>query len=270
MSHHHILNHYRSDQRPASMQEVAAQLKQGINGLKGSFFDLETGQVNYAAMKGSAAYEDYVQAASQLNHLDLSQLKSQSEKLTFWINIYNALTIHGIIDLGIEDSVREVRGFFSKVSYQVGGHAFSLDEIEHGILRQNQKQHFFARRLFGRGDPRLAFMLDEPEPRIHFTLVCGSKSCPPIGTYQQEKIEHQLTLAASGFVNSENVTLDREANRLGLSKIFQWYGKDFGTRDDLIRFLAYYRRNPEDQDWLKQRGGRVKVRWQEYDWGLNH
>ena len=64
--------------------------------------------------------------------------------------------------------------------------------------------------------------------------------------------------------------IDRKRNRLGLSKIFQWYGKDFGTRGQLIEFLAYYRRNPEDQDWIKSRGARVKVQWQDYDWGLNH
>ena len=32
-------------------------------------------------------------------------------------------------------------------------------------------------------DPRLKVALETPEPLIHFALVCGAKSCPPIKTY---------------------------------------------------------------------------------------
>lgn len=251
-------------------QAVAARLRQGINALKGSFFDLETGHVNYAAMKGSDAYGQYVAAAADLAHLDLSHLHTQHEKLAFWINLYNALTVHGIIALDIRESVREQRDFFKTVAYQVGEYSFSLDDIEHGILRRNQKRHLFARPVFKTGDARLQFLLETPEPRIHFTLVCGSKSCPPIGTYQVERIEQQLEMAAGSFINSENVQVDIEAGRLGLSKIFQWYGKDFGDRRALIQFLARYRRNREQQEWLSEHGHRAKIDWLPYDWGLNH
>jgi hypothetical protein len=33
---------------------------------------------------------------------------------------------------------------------------------------------------------RLKISLDSPEPRVHFALVCGAKSCPPIKTYSPE------------------------------------------------------------------------------------
>ena len=39
---------------------------------------------------------------------------------------------------------------------------------------------------FGPSDPRLKVALTEPEPLIHFALVCGAKSCPPIKTYSAE------------------------------------------------------------------------------------
>ena len=38
-------------------------------------------------------------------------------------------------------------------------------------------------RPFGSSDPRLKVALDTAEPLIHFALVCGAKSCPPIKTY---------------------------------------------------------------------------------------
>ena len=33
---------------------------------------------------------------------------------------------------------------------------------------------------------RLKLMLKECEPKIHFALVCGAKSCPPIKTYSAQ------------------------------------------------------------------------------------
>jgi hypothetical protein len=251
-------------------EQVAQSLKQAINNLKGDFYDLETGGVNYAAIKGSDGFANYQAAAALLQRFDLNLLQTQAARLAFWINIYNALTVHGIVELGVRNSVREVSHFFESVSYRIGKMVFSLDEIEHGILRRNTKKHLFARKPFAFSDPRLAYILQELEPRIHFTLVCGSKSCPPIGTYQEEKIEDQLKLAASSFVNSDNVVLDREKKKLSLSKILDWYGKDFGSKDQLIKFLAEYRRNPEEKAFLLEQGTRLAVSYQEYDWSLNH
>jgi len=265
-----ILNQVEAHALDVDSATVAAELKQAINGLKGHFFDLETGMINYGKMKGSEAYADYQQAAAQLKKLDLKSLRTQDARMAFWINLYNALVVHGIIELNVENTVREVRKFFETVAYQVGSYSFSLDDIEHGILRRNQKKHFFARRSFGSQDGRQALMVYQVDPRIHFTLVCGSKSCPPIGTYQEEKIEQQLSLAASSFINSDNVLIESNNNRLQLSKIFDWYGKDFGSRTDLLHFIARYRRKPEEQDWLNQHAHRASLSWLDYDWGLNH
>lgn len=265
----HILNQYTS-QKTTPPEQIALQLKQAINQLKGDFYDLETGGVHYAAIKGSSAYQDYLEATAALREFDLNQLVDQAARLAFWINIYNALTVHGIIELGIHDSVREVSGFFGCVAYDIGGYHFSLDDIEHGILRRNAKKHLLAARSFGSQDPRKQYVLEKLEPRIHFCLVCGSKSCPPIGTYQEEKIEQQLTLAASSFINSDNVILEKASWRLSLSKIFQWYGKDFGRKSDLLRFIAEHRHNPQDKDFILEHRDRLRIAYQEYDWRLNH
>jgi len=39
---------------------------------------------------------------------------------------------------------------------------------------------------FSKTDPRVKLTLEKPEPLVHFALVCGSKSCPPIKTYSAE------------------------------------------------------------------------------------
>ena len=48
---------------------------------------------------------------------------------------------------------------------------------------------------FGKDDPRLEHALEEVEPRIHFALNCGAKSCPPIKTFTNADIDNELKLA---------------------------------------------------------------------------
>jgi hypothetical protein len=63
------------------------------------------------------------------------------EKLSFWINCYNMLALHSIIESSFDDidplsSMFRRPNFFSKSCYLISGHIFSLDDIEHGILRR--------------------------------------------------------------------------------------------------------------------------------------
>jgi len=246
---------------------LAAQLRQNMQQLKGDFFAADG--VNYRAMKAAAAYADFQSLSQQLQAVDLHELTTEAQKLAFWINLYNVLVLDGILALDVQHSVRDVPRFFGRVAYQVGSECFSLDNIEHGLLRRNSKVYWFQRRQFAAGDARRRWMLTSLDPRIHFALVCGAKSCPPIGVYQAERIESQLELAASGFVNSDNVILDQPRRRLSLSKIFAWYGPDFGTRPELLRWIAARLHDPQQQAWLAENAHRVRLDWQNYDWRLN-
>lgn len=265
-----ILNATKNITSTQKIDNIDLELKKAINNLKGSFFDLETGSVNYHSMKGSDIFEEYKTTTKNLTAFEFNTLTTREAKLAFWINIYNALVVHGIIELGIKNSVNEFPSFFEKVSYKIDNYIFSLDDIEHGVLRGNVKKHFFASRPFGKNDPRLALVLDKIEPRIHFTLVCGSKSCPPIGTYQEEKINNQLDLATGSFINSDDILIDKEKSQITVSKIFKWYGKDFGTREELIKFIAKYRKNETDKSFLIKNSSSISIKYLPYNWNLNH
>lgn len=264
-----ILNERPSGGTVQTSSDIAARLRQGMNDLKGAFYDLETGHVKYLAIPGSEAYSVFRALTQELNNFDPGILLSQEARLAFWINLYNALVVDGIIACGIVSTVKEQRGFFEKVAYRIGGEIYSLDVIEHGILRRNTAKHPLLPRPLRRHDPRLNHMLQQPDPRIHFTLVCGSKSCPPIGVYQEERIETQLELAAKAFVNSEQVQLNTEHQRLKLSQIFKWYGRDFGNRPQLLNWLSRYRRHPEESKWLQENALQIQIDWLPYDWGIN-
>ena len=46
------------------------------------------------------------------------------------------MTIHGLAECDtLPESVLKVQMFWKVTSYNIGGHVFSLDDIEHGILR---------------------------------------------------------------------------------------------------------------------------------------
>ena len=55
---------------------------------------------------------------------------------TCYVDVYNALTIHGLaVADRLPRSVLDVSNFWKLTCYSIGGMVFSLDDIEHGILR---------------------------------------------------------------------------------------------------------------------------------------
>ena len=60
--------------------------------------------------------------------------KSDSDGLIS--DLYNVLTIHGIVSLNdLPKSVFDLNQFWKTTAYKIGPHIYSLDDIEHGILR---------------------------------------------------------------------------------------------------------------------------------------
>jgi len=249
--------------------DVAAQLRSDINRLKGEFYDLERGHVDYVAMRESEAYRQYAADTALLRDYDLARLGSREEKLAFWINVYNTLVIHGVIELDIRQTVREDNHFFTRINYEIGGMTFCPDEIEHGILRGNRRAPHGLFHPFSDSDERIGHVIEPLDPRIHFTLVCASSSCPPINFYTPERIVAQLDVAASGFVNGAEVDVLPGRNLIRLSPIFKWYRPDFGGHEGVLDTLIRYFDHGEAKDFLVERGMAADVEWKDYDWGLN-
>jgi len=226
--------------------------------------------VRYGTIRGSDVFERYKDLAGELKKFDLASLKSREQHLAFWINIYNTMVIHGVIELGLQRSVKEVSRFFDRLLYNIGGHRFSLNEIEHGILRGNRRHPYRLWKPFRRSDPRLTFAVHPVDPRIHFALVCGARSCPPIGFYEAEKIDFQLQLAAASFVNSPQVRVLPGEDTLSLSMIFKWYKSDFGAdKNGLIETVLQFLDEGELREYLEQNRARIRISYQPYDWSLN-
>ncbi len=269
-SHPVILNEGIPSKIPLE-QPIDIALSLAIADLKAGFIDPERGVVDYGSIRGSEGFERYKGLSRELQMFDLCSLKDRDQRLAFWINIYNTAVIDGVVTLSIKQSVKEFPRFFDRVTYEIGGFPFTLNEMEHGILRGNRRHPYRFFNPFSGKDPRSVFTVLPPDPRIHFALVCGARSCPPIGFYEAKEIDFQLQLAAMSFINSPQVKILPPDKVILISKIFKWYWADFGgSREALLNNLLTFLDEGEKKDFLRKNRERIRIRYQPYDWNLNH
>lgn len=217
----------------------------------------EPNRVDYAAFaasaKDKAALQNYVHALSQSTPSTLSK----DAQFAFWANLYNALTIKVVLDYYPVSSIRKINispGLFAKGPWgkkliHVEGKELSLDDIEHKVLRPQWQ-----------------------DPRIHYALNCASYGCPslPIKPFAAKTLDGQLNAAARDFINSPRGARI-EDGRLIVSKIYDWYEKDF-VRDDTLSSDANvigHLRLYADKELTAALKGRTKINGYEYIWTLN-
>ncbi len=252
--------------------DLAARLRHTLLDLRASVMDAAGDRVDYAALRTDAAYGEYrAECLAVLRLFRPENLGSRAERLTFWINLYNALVLDAVISFGIQHSVTEGRlgliAFFRRAAYLVGGQRVSLEDIEHGILRANRGHPYLPGLHFPGDDPRLSWSVPL-DPRIHFALNCGGRSCPPIRAYGARKLDHQLDLAARSFVDA-TTAIHPDAEGLAISQIFRWYEGDFGGRSGLIAFLIEHLPDDDRRRFAVNRGDRLRLDFSTYDWQLN-
>ena len=109
------------------------------------------------------------------------------------------------------------------------------------------------------------------DPRIHFALNCGAKSCPAIKVYREDVLEEGLRGAAEAFCE-EQVRV-REDGTVEMSSILKWYGGDFGdTQAARLRYLLPYVGEATRgalEGMSEAELAACEVVYSKYDWGLN-
>jgi len=219
---------------------------------------VEAGRVEYAALGEDERLDQYL---AQLAAIDLETLTSANERMALWINAYNAYTLKLVADAYPIDSIHNlatggmVIGWLIKRTAwdirfaKVGGREYTLNEIEHDILRPEFQ-----------------------DARIHFAIVCAAVSCPLLRTeaYEPERLGEQLDEEGRRFLGdpSRN-SFDLESRRARISKIFSWFEEDFGRRDaEVIRYLATFAPAAVAAD-MAASADDWRVGYQPYDWSLN-
>ena len=230
------------------------------------------GLVDYRALKADRGPLDRVVQA--LGTLDRGTYKALSDdkKIALLINAYNAFALKLIIDnypiessflksfVYPENSIRQIDGAFDEKTFELMGQPVTLDDIEHGMLREE----------FG-------------EPRIHMAVNCASTSCPPLRAepYRGAELDEQLADQSRRFLSEpRNFRIDRDAGTVYLSSIFEWFGEDFvgrhepsegfeGKSEKVRSVLSFVSGYLDDQAAAYLRRGNYDVEYIDYDWSLN-
>mmetsp|Transcript_542 Transcript_542/g.1657 ORF Transcript_542/g.1657 Transcript_542/m.1657 type:complete len:569 (-) Transcript_542:28-1734(-) len=230
------------------------------------------GKVNYFKAVEDRAFWTFEEAVCELQGVDMAKMDGKT-KLAFGINLYNLMIIHAFMKVGIPASSPQRGSFFGTVSYNIGGHVMSFSEVENGVLRSNSKAPYSFSTPFSSSDPRLALICDKVDPRIHFGLNCGAKSCPPVKKFTVQAIEEELRIVAQAFCEQEdNVRVDEEKGELHLNMILSWYKSDFAPSTSKLpeNVITFLRGGKKDalQKMIDQKKG-IKVKFNTYDWGTN-
>lgn len=266
------LNAGPSDCNPRPAGDLGEDLRKLILKIYSNYLSSDGKRVNYKGIGESSEFAQYVGMTKELTRVQIAEA-TREEKLAFFINVYNALVIHANVTMGPPVNLWQRYKFFNTVRYIIGGNTYSLQDIENGVLRANKKGVGMFMKPFGSSDPRLKVALETPEPLIHFALVCGAKSCPPIKTYSAEGIYEQLTLAAESFLEGDDGCLvDMSKKTIKLSQILKWYSSDFGkNKEEVVDWVYKHLPDSEKKCQVGEllQGKNFKLTHMSYDWGIN-
>jgi Protein of unknown function, DUF547 len=187
---------------------------------------------------------------------------NKNQQLAFLINAYNAYTIELILTKYPNlKSIRELGGTFSKpwsIKFiKLFGKDVHLDNIEHDMIR--------ADGVFN-------------DPRIHVAVVCASIGCPMLRNevFTADKLDAQLDDGMKRFLSDKSRNrYNADTKKLEVSKIFDWYKKDFtkGHKGfaSLEATLGKYSDQLTDDAAARAeiKAGKVGIGFLDYDWALN-
>lgn len=198
-----------------------------------------TGHVDYIALQQDRTLLDtYCQTLCEG-----PPAEGREEKLSYWINAYNAFTLAAVLQFNPKRSIREADQIwklgttvFDRTFFSVSGQPCSLNSIEHQVLRTMQ------------------------EPRIHFAINCASASCPVLRpeAYLPDRLEEQLEAQTLQFLQ-DNTKNNMDQGLWRLSPIFSWFADDFGGKKGVQQFIQARTKQSKPKRLVYNR----------YNWALN-
>jgi hypothetical protein len=191
----------------------------------------DDGLVRYDLLAGPLR-DDFDAVITAIETFDADALKTDAEKLAFWMNAYNAKMIERVLEADVPEDIEDHGfDFFFETSVRVAGRDLTLDQIEHDIIRRRG------------GEAYLALQPSALDPRLHVGLNCGAISCPRLRAraFTAATLGAELDRAMRDFVNSPH-HFRFEGDTAVLSSLLDWFGSDFDSTgvpagDYLLGFL---------------------------------
>jgi hypothetical protein len=200
---------------------------------------VSNGSVTYSKIKQNISEVENLYG--QVGSMDLVGSDDINKK-AFYINSYNVIVIYWVVKHYPLKSPLDDSGFFDKVKHKVAGEEMTLNSLEIKKLLAQYK-----------------------DARFHFALACAAKSCPPLASfaYMPTTLDKQLTERATAALNNPGwMKVNAAQKKVELSKIFDWYKKDFtGDGKTEIEWINQYRTEKIPTNF--------SVGFYEYNWALN-
>ena len=219
---------------------VVSQTLDSLYTKSDAFFKAHTknGLVDYKSLHSNIVeLESLYKTIGSTNLVD----KTDDEKIAFYINAYNLIVIRQVAKYYPLKSVLNRSGFFNAEKHLVAGEKLTLDQIE-----------------------KIKTIKVYKDPRVHFAFSCAALGCPQLASFafKPSNLNSSLESRTKRAINDPTFTkIDSIKKRVQLSRIFEWYSKDFTTDGDIISYLNKYRTEKIPANY--------KVSYYEYDWALN-
>ena len=224
------------DEAPETMAELWAPIVETYATADGGF--------RYEALMANEDHTALLAAAVESTAATDPTAMPRDEQLAFYINAYNVLTVASVLELWPVESVLAEDGFFDGREHTVAGASMTLNGLENDIIRAEYN-----------------------EPRIHFAVNCASTGCPPLmpRVWAAETLEADLDRQTRAFVSATTV-VDREANTVQVTQLFEWFEGDFEASGGVRAFVADHI-GDEHADFVRAES--TTIGHFEYDWTLN-
>lgn len=249
------------------MSGMDRQLAEALEAAKALHFDARGAAGDYAVLATSAERTRLADCLAGLEGFDIRRVHIPLQT-AFWINVFNAGVLRDASELRLAATAREVEAFFERPRLKVGAHPYSLDDIEHGLLRGNAPKPGRSRAPMGADDPRLEYVPILFDERVHFALHSACRSSPPLRVFDGGKLDRQLEEAATGYVQ-RTVRIEHDGAVVVLPRLFRWFAEDFGGDSGILEFVVARIDDEAAVEKVDRRLGKVKLHYDEFDWRLN-
>lgn len=237
-----------------SILKSYVRVELNLSGVK----DYECSSVDYARLKAYKPWTDYMEKLAKADQTKL-KIASEDDRKAFWINTYNAMVLDAVIgQYPLHGGIQTLKNVW-QAPHPLARGSISLEQVEDKL------------RSFG-------------DVRVFFAICSAARSAPELWThaYGPTTLEEQLERAVNNFcANPQNLRLDKSANELHLSSLFERYGPEFSSPlqsipSELASYtpqeravLAFLLKRIPSADRQHILSKRPKIVYENFDWSLN-
>ena len=243
------------------------ELANAVEAVRAKYFSADGTACDYAGLAQSCERRAIAACLAALEDFDPRVLRIPAQT-AFWLNAYNACVLRDVAELIAASGVRYAEGFFSRPRARIGGHPWSLDHVEHGLLRGNVPKYGRVIAPLKKSDSRLAFVPRSYDERMHFAMFSACRSSPPLRAFRADELDVQLETSARDYV-ARTARVELDGAVVVLPKIFQWYASDFGGPAGALAFVLARIDDERSIELVDRRRGLVRAKYADFDWTLN-